>query len=159
MIMRYVVTVEAICITKIEAGERQYFECLTENASFRSMSKKPVVKTGLRMLACVMKTFSYDAGLNLKIIEIDTDRKGLCGLMSGFDFQFNLSKKFRLGSFPGRVCAPFNFEFEVNPLMSTIDDPVLVLSIPLFEGCPFHRNLLALRTSSTVPDPRKMVHQ
>lgn len=47
------------------------------------------------MLACVMKTFSYDAGLNLEIIEIDTDRKGLCGLMSGFDFQFNLSNIFK----------------------------------------------------------------
>lgn len=51
---------------------------------------------------------------------------------------------------------PLNLDFEVNQLMSTIDDPVLVFSLPLFEGSPFHRNLPALRTSSTVPDPKKL---
>lgn len=45
---------------KIKVGEGKYFEWHTENASFRSMSKKPVVKTGLRTLACIRKTFSCD---------------------------------------------------------------------------------------------------
>lgn len=43
---------------KIKVGEGKYFECHTENASFRSMLKKPVVKTGLRTVVCTRKTFS-----------------------------------------------------------------------------------------------------
>lgn len=44
---------------KIKVGERKYFEFHTENASFRSMLKKPVVNTGLRTLVCIRKTLSY----------------------------------------------------------------------------------------------------
>lgn len=122
---------------KIKVGEGKYFEWHTENASFRSMSKKPVVKTGLRTLACIRKTFSCDKLRNYWNRFVRGRRVGDRTTWQFFQFArfsegLGLSIVHFDTSFLERIFCTFllwSHSPEVNPLRS-IDGLVIVSAYP-----------------------------